>query len=119
MTDDETIDLVHRDVVLGLSHAFDERDAGWHPVADLIDDGLPTNGRTSVVPWEFDCTHANAFLGIPSTGRDITIRGTTIVVDRGGDGADGLRYHRYIDWAQVMTDLGVQATFRPVLPLKS
>jgi hypothetical protein len=74
--------------------------------------GAPvTNGRQTAVVWEYRGRHDAEFQGIPATGRQVVIRGTTIVDHEGPDP----QFHRYVDWLDLMAQLGVTATMRPAL----
>lgn len=77
--------------------------------------------RFTVVPWEFECNHvgglrediedAGIFHGLFPTGRDVTIRGVTFV-DRSGVEP---QFHRYVDWADALTQLGCTVSQRVLL----
>ena len=79
------------------------------------------NERTqqyTVVPWMYSCVHAESvddddedvgiFKGMFPTGRPMTIRGVTFVDRSSGEP----QYHRYIDWADALTQLGCTVSQR-------
>jgi hypothetical protein len=109
---DDAVGLVQQAVAAGLGQAFDDRDGGFRVVEELLGDSFGDDDRVVAVPWELPCTHARRFLEIEATFVDLVIRGLTLVVENPDK---GVLLHRYIDWAQVMSDLGMSMTFRPAL----
>jgi hypothetical protein len=110
-------DIVHRVVAEGLGalvaprgdgHGFVQPDGfesiGDEPIADEQD-------RVVAVPWEWRGVHVEALLGVASTQRDVVVRGVTLVT--GEEGAELL--HRYIDWADVLQQLGARVFGRPLV----
>jgi hypothetical protein len=111
----EIEDLVRRDIQAGLAG---DRGKFRAPFAPRISgdnvDGIQyanaiTGGAFTAVEWAFDAQHIESFGGIPATNREVTIHGVTIVRQRG----DNTTFRRYVDWAGLMSDLGVTASFRP------
>jgi hypothetical protein len=102
--------LVREDVMSGLREFFSAA-PGFVP-AGSPDDAPMTNGRQTAVAWEYHGRHNGTFQGIPATGRDVVIRGVT-VVEQGGRGR--VLFSRYVDWLDVMSQLGLSAIARPAL----
>lgn len=110
----EAIALARRDIEEGLGESFEPAGDGWRVIDAFVRDGEMTNGRCTAVPWEYSCRHSGYFLGLQPTGDTFVIDGVTIVV-RDVDGDSPEIFHRYIDWATVMANLGMGATWRPTL----
>ncbi len=113
MEAEEAMELAQRDIETGLGEVF-------APVADgirLIDaftgPGAMSNERFTAVPWEYPCRHTGTFFGIPPTQQEFVIHGVTIVGH--GDEGDEPVFHRFIDWATVMANLGIPAAWRPTI----
>ena len=98
--------IVNDDIVRGLSPAFE-------PAADDTGDGFDvshhfrdiepiSNGEVAAVVWTYRCKQVDWFGTVPPSDQVITIRGTTVVDNRGKEPL----YHRYIDWLAVYTALG-------------
>lgn len=111
------IDLVHRDVHLGLSGAVaPERDENAFAIADgfeFVGDAPVTDReeRVAVVPWQWRGVHVDELLGIAPTDRALVVRGVTLVT--GDEGNELL--HRYVDWADVLQQLDARFYGRPVV----
>jgi hypothetical protein len=66
----------------------------------------------AVIPWQFTGTHRDEpLLGVPPTGRRVVVNGTTIVRDAETDP----QLYRYVDWGEVLDQLGVHHYGRPVV----
>src|SRR4051812_17185750 len=104
--DERAMEVVREDVERGLQHSF-QSETG----VDIIDASL-TNGDATAVVWQFDCVHTGVFQGLKPKGKAVTIRGVTIV-DHVAEGGPLLQ--RYVDWSEVMADLGMFANFRPTI----
>jgi hypothetical protein len=68
----------------------------------------------SAVPWQVEVRHTGQFRGIAATGRSVTILGVTILNLTDPDGPGIL--HRFINWEEVMAQLGVFYAVRPGAP---
>jgi hypothetical protein len=101
-------ELVIRDVLLGLGDSFQSDDG------PRITDATLSNGESTAVTWEYECVHSGLFQGLNPTGKRLTIRGITIIANHLDD-EKGASFARYIDWSQVMTDLGMYASYRPTI----
>jgi hypothetical protein len=111
--DDESFDLVRKDVQSSFGAVFGARD-------DIDEDEVftvvePFRGEEAVrtanvasVPWTFRCRHTGDFNGIFPTGRNLDIQGVTLVDFRGGEPL----LSRYIDWAGVIAQLGLTVSAR-------
>jgi hypothetical protein len=108
---DDHLSLAQRDIEEGFSTSLTPTAQGWRPIDAFMGEGPMTNGRFTAVPWTYACAHTGTFLGLEPTGREFEIHGVTIVVSDG----DEPIFHRYIDWANVMANLGMGATWRPTL----
>lgn len=106
--DERAAEVVREDVERGLQKSFRSRtDAG----VEIIDASL-TNGDATAVVWRFECTHSGLFQGLKPRDKPVTIRGVTIVDDTGEDGP---LLQRFVDWNEVMADLGMYANYRPTI----
>jgi len=92
---------------------FAERDGGW--VCNL--EGTGPVGPASVgSEWSFAGAHTvdGAFNGLAASGKDVVVRGYTIMsaepVDK-GDGTD-FKVRRYVDWAGLYGQLGLSINWR-------
>jgi hypothetical protein len=123
MADRELEDLVARDIEVGLAGGSAETDeaprqAIFAPIdgVDFSQGELPgvtvrtVDRNRAAVEWTYRCQHVGHFAGIMPTDKTLVIHGVTIV-ERRPDREP--RFRRYVDWAEVMTQLGVTATFRP------
>jgi hypothetical protein len=96
------------DIVGGLSPAFEpvddddgngfEQSKHFRDMTTIADE----NGEVAAVVWTYRCRHVDWFGTVPPTGEVLTIRGTTVVDNRGGE----TLFHRYVDWLAVYGDLG-------------
>jgi hypothetical protein len=102
--------LVERDIVAGLADVFSPLE-GFRAPHQFANVAPISNGTQTAVVWEYSVTHTGDFQGIRPTGREIVVRGVTIV-DTSGDEPV---YHRYIDWADVFAQLSLSTTGRPAL----
>ena len=108
-------ELVRSDIEAGLTADKRESAAPFAPwTSEEIGTGILyanaiTGGALTAVEWAFHCKHIAPFAGIPATNRVVTIQGVTIVRVRGAK----TTYRRYVDWAGLMAELGVSASFRP------
>jgi hypothetical protein len=92
--------------------------------ADVASRPIARDGTVAVVAWEWSGQHEREILGIappPSTlppplqqdPPTVTVRGVTIVTDL----QDAPQYHRYIDWGDVLVQLGARFYGRPITVL--
>lgn len=104
---------VTSDVVDGLKDTFTKRDENtadsfrvnvrFEEEADFIG-----GDRIVAVPWTYYCRHTGDFHGLFRTGRELTIEGVTLVDYRDGQ----TLLHRYVDWAGVIAQLGLEVSGR-------
>ncbi len=84
--------------------------ADWQIERDLSG---PITGTSSVgVAWSYGGVHdvAEAFNGLPATGREVVVRGDTVM---GMDRYDcRFRLWRYVDWAGLYAQLGLALNWR-------
>jgi hypothetical protein len=106
MEQDSAEKAVLQDITEGLKHVFSPRDNS--PGGAQI---VERSGTAAYVEWVYDCTHTGVFQGLKPKGRELTIRGVTIVDDSSGSPV----FKRYVDWSEVMTQLGMFANFRPTI----
>jgi hypothetical protein len=64
----------------------------------------------AVMAWEWQVRHVGPLQGTPATGREVTMRGVTVIDLRDGDDH---QYSRYIDWLALYADLGAVTIARP------
>ena len=106
--DERAAEVVREDVERGLQKSFRSRSETG---VEIIDASL-TNGDATAVVWRFDCTHSGLFQGLKPRDKAVTIRGVTIV-DHAAEGGPLLQ--RFVDWNEVMADLGMYANYRPTI----
>jgi len=114
------VDLVHRDVTEGLGQALAPRDDG-HGFAlaegfEAVGDApiADRDGAVAAVPWQWTGVHRGDLLGVPATNEVVTVRGVTLITGE----EDNELLHRYIDWAEVLLQLGVRFFDRPVVDVR-
>src|SRR5439155_26146524 len=84
---EEPFAIVNDDIVRGLSAAFE-------PVSDLAGSGFEmshhfsdiepiSNGEVAAVVWTYRCKHIGWFGTAPPSNQVVTIRGTTVIDNRG------------------------------------
>jgi hypothetical protein len=106
---DESFNLVQYDVQEGIGHIFAAE--GDHAVAvakPFAGEERIANAHIVAVPWTYRCRHAGDFQGLFPTGRELTIEGVTMVDSRQGKTV----LHRYVDWMGVITQLGLDISWR-------
>src|SRR5665213_1161116 len=104
-------DLVAMDVEQGIGRYFAATD-GFIPLPGFTESGPISNDRYTAQMWEYRGVHSAAFQGISATGNPVVVRGVTVV-----DGRDSNdpKFHRYIDWLEVMGQIGLTSTARPAV----
>ena len=105
--------IVKRDVIDGLRDGFTAREENEDEafvVAKDFDDEKEFIGNEgiAVVPWTYYCVHTGDFLCLFPTGRNIVINGVTLVDRRGDD----TLLHRHVDWAGLISQLGLEVSAR-------
>lgn len=103
-------DLVREDIMEGLGTAF-EPTTGYALLESFATEDFPV-GPVTFVPWQYGCRHVDTFRGIPPTGREITIVGATAVE---GINEETPLFHRFVDWANVFSQMGLTISARPLL----
>jgi hypothetical protein len=107
---EEIFSTVANDVVNGLGRMFGGRLDGTsvavHPA--FANEELIGNEQIAVVPWIYYGRHDGDFQGMVRTERDVDVHGITFVDRRGDD----LVLHRLVDWMGVITQLGVEVSWR-------
>jgi hypothetical protein len=96
------------DVESGLGPFFEATDGFSVPTQFGMEPPI-TNGQMTAVVWQYAGRHSAEFQGVPATDRVVTIRGTTVVDHSGPEPL----FHRYVDWLDVMAQLGLTANMRP------
>ena len=104
--DERAAQIVRDDVEIGLGQSF-KSERG----VDIIDATL-TNGDATAVVWVFECEHVGMFQGLKPKNKMVTMRGVTIV-DHAAE--NGPLLQRFVDWSEVMADLGMFANYRPTI----
>jgi hypothetical protein len=113
-TDADLVTLVTDDVTEGLKVVF--------PAEGGFDVGPPfrredesvANGRVGVVGWTWRGVDTIGFQGYKPTGAVVEVRGVTVVEFDAEDGAT--LFHRYVDWLDVIGQLGLSVSGRPTRP---
>jgi hypothetical protein len=103
----ETIRVVDEDVRAGFDGVFEAMD-DLRPVGPFVDAEIGADG-VSVLAWEWSVRHVGSLQGTPATGRELTLRGVTIVDGRGSE----VLFSRYIDWLALYAELGAVTIARP------
>lgn len=109
----ETIQVVSRDLTGGFEGIFEGMD-DLHAVGVFADEEVGADG-VSVLAWEWPVRHVGSLQGTPATGRELTLRGVTIVDGRG----DEVLFSRYIDWLALYAELGAVTIARPAVDDRS
>jgi hypothetical protein len=100
-------ELIGNDVTASLGKFFTAT-AGFRRPEPFAGEPISNDTHTAIV-WEYTGVHTEPINGIRPTRREVTVRGVTIVDHSGKEPA----FHRYIDWAEVMGQLGLTVTGRP------
>jgi hypothetical protein len=103
-------ELIRTDVLGSLEQYFSPTE-GFNVARPFASAEPIANDSHTAVVWEFSGIHTGDFLGIKPTRRAVVIRGVT-VVDHSKEPA---QFHRYVDWAEVMGQLGLSITGRPAV----
>jgi hypothetical protein len=101
--------LVQADVEEAMRPFFPPTDRGFTVPKPFDEAAAITSGRFSAVVWEYYGAHQAEFQGVLPTGLPVVVRGATIVDH------ETEVFHRYVDWTDVMGQLGLTATMRPVV----
>ena len=102
--------LVANDVVEGLGDGF-RATSGFRILEQFDGMDLPV-GEVTFVPWQYGCEHVGDFHGLSASGREVLIVGVTAV--EGADSGSPM-FSRFIDWANVLAQLGATMAARPTL----
>jgi len=106
--------VVRDDVIAGLGGGFSPR---WEDDPDrdsfvvskhFKEEEVIGNDTVVAVPWTYYAVHTGDFECLFRTGRPLTIEGMTFVDTR----ADEVMLHRYVDWMGVVTQLGLEVSWR-------
>jgi hypothetical protein len=70
-------------------------------------------GRVAAVAWEWKGADVGLFdqQRFFPTQEEVTVRGVTLV----SEGPEGPLFHRYIDWLDVFTQVGIMVSPRPIV----
>lgn len=114
---DETLHAVAEDLTEGFGSIFEEREP-LRPVGlfenelvGTMPDAESGVSLVAVLAWEWPVRHVGYLQGTPATLRDVTLRGMTVIDDRG----DGRQLARYIDWLGLYAELGALSIARPLV----
>ncbi len=91
------------DPAVELREGFDSDD-----LEDMLGPGL------SAVPWQAKVRHTGSFRGIAATGKPVLIVGVSILDLTAGDDVGVI--HRFVNWEEVMGQLGVVYAARASAP---
>ena len=124
----QLLEIVDRDIREGIGKVFTPQ-GNLRLQAPFTDVTLP-DAPVSFVPWEYDAVHdhpmhtsgdgATGHLThehtgppiVPATHRTFTILGVTVVDSR----KPAVRLHRFVDWANVLANVGMHMSMRPAAP---
>jgi len=94
-------------------------DPAIHPRGQRL---LSEDGTQESVSWIYLAYHHRRFMGVVASGKLVVIRGTTIVLfpdphprERGPDAPSGTLFRRYVDWSDVLSQIGVVPSGRPLM----
>lgn len=105
----DAIGAVSRDLAEGFGGIFEATD-DVRAVDVFAEEAVGTmSDSVSVLAWEWPVRHVGSLQGTPATGRDLTVRGVTVIDGRG----DELLFSRYIDWLALYAELGAVTIARP------
>jgi hypothetical protein len=103
---DEALDAVSNDLNEGFGGIFEGIDR-VRAVGVFAEEAVGAD-RVSVLAWEWPVRHVGSLQGTPATGRELTLRGLTVI-----DARDGELFSRYIDWLALYAELGALTIVRP------
>jgi hypothetical protein len=104
----DRFELLQRDLVGGLSHAFEVSEDSVRVVdANFRDEEAGSVGMA----WECHTVNRGSFQGMKPTDRSVVIRGFTVMQVNSDN---RLEFRRYIDWSEVAAQLGMVTSFKPV-----
>jgi hypothetical protein len=121
----QLLEIVDRDIREGIGRVFTPN--GAIRLQDAFDDVVLPDAEVSFVPWEYDAVHdqpmnttargAGGMLThdgagppiIDATGKTFTMVGVTVVDAR----KPAIRLHRFVDWANVLANVGMSVSMRP------
>lgn len=106
-TIEDIYELARADVVDGLGGSF--ADGDFRRLKDFEGLDLPS-GNVAFVPWEYHTRHTGTFFGLDATQRDVVLVGVTAIDTTGVEPL----FHRFVDWANVLAQLGVTWSARPL-----
>ena len=106
----EAVDAVRNDLEAGLGDVFSILQ--FTSDIEKINAPVMSNNDFAAVVWSVNASHDNVFAGLAPTGREVVIEGVTIV----STSSEEPMFRRYIDWSNVLGQLGVSISGRPVMP---
>jgi hypothetical protein len=89
----------------GNGFSIDDAFPEWE-VNPMADDG----SNTVAVPWTWHGMN-EGLLGLAATHREVTLRGVTVLTERGPD----LMCQRYVDWLPALQQAGIVLFTRPIV----
>ena len=101
------------DLVEGLKGAFTFTHANIH-VDSPVNAPVLENGTYAAVVWSLSAVHSGTFVGLEATGQPVEIEVVTVIQIPQNDG-DEPQFMRFVDWSEVIGQLGVAMTGRPIL----
>jgi hypothetical protein len=106
--------LVSDDVTAGLGRIFPAEEGFDVAMPFRREDESVTNGRVGVLGWTWHGRDTLGFHGYRPTGAVVEIHGVT-VVEHDAD-RDETLFHRFVDWLDVIGQLGLGVSGRPTRP---
>jgi hypothetical protein len=116
--------LIECDTVTGLSRWFTGLE-GWSADPEELSGAL---GHAAFgAAWTFHGRHDRGFQmadppdrsplsGVQATGREVNVRGFTIIVAEEQGGVERIQLRRYVDWAGAFAQLGLTLNWRVPVP---
>jgi hypothetical protein len=109
----DALKATEQDLIDGLKESF-SFSHGSIDTSSPVNAPLLTNTSYTAVTWTLNATHTGDFVGLAPTGRAVVIEGVTIILVPQSD-ADDPQFMRFIDWSEVIGQLGVAMTGRPIV----
>jgi hypothetical protein len=108
----DALAATQKDLVEGLDGPF-TINPGAIRVDSPVNEKVLENNTYAAVVWSLQATHTGEFAGLMATNREVTIEGVTLIQKPPDDKGEP-QFMRFIDWSQVLGQLGVSMSGRPM-----